>query len=131
MVCQRSRDRKGPKNFKNLPAKKRPITTPLTKESLEAITGSPTTTKPAAVSVRSDDGSTESNGDVSEASYGLNIAAFYLTSSLDSIPRRITDDAAVAHRAIQIRNEEECMRVAKALLYENYLRALQAGEVNK
>jgi HSF-type DNA-binding len=45
-------------------------------------------------------------------------------------PPRITTDAALAQRAIAERNEQERLRVAKAMLYHAYLQAIQGGSVS-
>ena len=44
-------------------------------------------------------------------------------------PQGITVDAALAKRAIEQRNHEERMRVAKAMLYHAYLNAVQGNGV--
>jgi hypothetical protein len=144
MVCQRSRDRRGGGNG-SLPAKKRQIVhTALTKESLDTFNAS---TSGAATQQRLQQQQTSMalstsqqllqqsmhqvlatvsvSGDSQSSSHSSN-STLVVTSSLGGgIAPGITTDATLTQRALRQRNEEERLRVAKAMLYHAYLEAIQ------
>jgi hypothetical protein len=123
MICQRSRDRR-------LPAKKRQIAA-LTKESLDTFNGANNlqqqqqhTSRTSLTTPQSIQVATVSISGDSQSSVSMNSAASSSTTSI-SITPQITTDATLTQRALQQRNEEERMRVAKAMLYHAYLEAIQ------
>jgi hypothetical protein len=130
MVCQRARDRK--KKDSNLPAKKRQVAV-LTKESLDAMDKEQASqsgflslpeldTSPrkcTTVSVSDDSKSTRSNTTSSSAKASLPQP---LVPPLRPVTE-ITSNVDLVQRAIAKRNEEERIRVAKALLYHAFLQA--------
>lgn len=140
MVCKRARDRTEPKSSP-LPAKKRRVSL-LTKESLDAMnkeaselvtTANATTPQSPIkriVAVCVSDGSHLSVQSESSAS------AFRGKATSSALPNplllrsnRFTSDAALFQSAIKKRNEEERIRVAKVLLYNAYLDAMN-GDSN-
>jgi hypothetical protein len=128
MVCQRSGDRKNSKT--NLPAKKRMVMA-LTKESLDAMSqgnnhqsAGPTF---ASVSI-SDDSRTSMSQPSTIGSIQLsNSTSTVASTSSQQFPSLhcITNDNKLAQRALELRNEEERLRVAKVMLYHSYIEALQ------
>lgn len=133
MVCQRSRDRK-PR--KNLPAKKRKVAQ-LTKESLDAmnhmdvVKQQQNTTGPPKTTTATTQGRTVHAALVSEDSQSLRSSLSEPEGAAKQQPPQvgITVDPTLAKRAIQQRNHEERMRVAKAMLYHAYLSAVQGNGV--
>lgn len=135
MVCQRgapsSSARKGATKGQEaasghrLPAKKRRVQPQqlLTKESLDAHQQ----TKGAAA------GAEHHVATVSEDSMSNDSSSSSSSDHLRTMfPRGgggvITSDRALAQRALKIRNEEERMRVARAMLYDAYQKAIR-GEL--
>lgn len=125
MVCERTRGSTGTKK-RNVPAKKRRIDF-LTKESLDAMNKESPTSQPplkphTAVSVSDDGNSLKSN-----VSAPFSPAQpLTVDKQLPLIPhatQSITDNNDLVQRAITQRNEEERMRVAKAMLYNAFLAA--------
>jgi hypothetical protein len=127
MVCQRSRDRKGGECDKNrsqsnLPPKKRSPEinesinkiTPLTKQALDSMMSpEPSLMKrPNTVSV-------DDNRSVASACN----SASTVSSNLSLPPPRISSDSLLVIAALQRRDENERIKVAKAMLYESYLKA--------
>jgi len=131
MVCKRSRDRKPDKKNSHLPLKKRrqesnsPIA-PLTKESLEAISPSePKNSQLSAyISVSDDSRSTTSNSN-STASTNISPVSAPPVPATIPLQRGITTDASIVAAALKQREEIERLRIAKAMLYESYLKALR------
>lgn len=143
MVCQRSRATPKADRQSCLPAKKRRVA-PLTKESLEAMNQQQTTgfdispdvraTEAQAVSVSEDSHSLRSS--FSGASPPASDAGTTPMGSLEKalLPATllgggVTNDAKLVQRAILKRNEEERMRVAKVMLYNSFLQAMNGEEV--
>jgi hypothetical protein len=131
MMCKRSRDQKisssNSSSSSHLPLKKRVHSddslskkvAPLTKESLAAMSPPELQTASAlalaTVSVTDDNRSATSNSSSSSSS----------SSSMTLQPCISKDNAFVAE-VLKEREETERVRVAKAMLYQAYLQALQA-----
>lgn len=143
MVCQRSRGTPKADRRSDLPAKKRRVSS-LTKESLEAMNQLQTTefnmtpgllpVSTHAVSVSEDSSSLRSS--FSGASPPASDAGSTPVASIDkSMPPTVllgggvTNDVKLVQRAISKRNEEERMRVAKVMLYNSFLQAMNGEEV--
>jgi hypothetical protein len=143
MVCQRSRAAPKTDRRSSLPAKKRRVS-PLTKESLEAMNQQRTSefnmtpgvlpVEAQAVSVSEDSHSLRSS--FSGASPPASDAGSTPIATLEKsiLPAMllgggVTNDAKLVQRAISKRNEEERMRVAKVMLYNSFLQAMNGEEV--
>lgn len=138
MVCQRTSANSDKKkrsggatqtlpHKSRLPAKKRHVL--LTKESLEAMTveqekkkalttttmhePNRTTFQPATVSEDSLSNASDRPSNTDS------------TTTVNLLGRTITNDTALAKKALAICNEEERMRVARVMLYDSYQRALR------
>lgn len=130
MVCQRSRDRKGDQNKKansSLPLKKRSAEhfAPLTKASLDSMLSGQTTTtlydNARTVSI-DDNRSIISSSNTSSAA-----AATGSQPSSAIVGRGVCTDEKVVKQALCRRDEEERLKVAKAMLYQSFLSALQGN----
>ena len=126
MVCQRTsagaekKKRNTPEqiNKSRLPAKKRHVV--LTKESLEAMMEEQNKSQaPTQASVST----IHEPATISEDS--LSNASDHLNNKASLLGRGITNDTALAQKALAIRNEEERTRVARTMLYDAYQRALR------
>lgn len=114
-------------NKSRLPAKKRHVL--LTKASLEAMTeeqekkeATSTTTihEPTRTACQPATVSEDSLSNASDRPSNNNS-----TATVSFLGRTITNDTALAQKALAICNEEERMRVARVMLYDSYQRALR------
>jgi len=136
MVCQRTSasskqaERKNKKNnnttattTSRLPAKKRRVL--LTKESLEAMTGAQQQTKEADNTPAKQAVATVSEDSLSNASADGSSDHNNKSWTVQLPQGVITNAAALTQKALAVRNEEERMRVARAMLYDAYRRAMR------
>jgi hypothetical protein len=135
MICQRSRDRKSNSSdspsSSHLPLKKRKHSddflsknvAPLTKESLEAMappqSQTPSARALATISVTDDTSSATSNSSSSNGSSSSSLSSMSPQSSISK------DDTFVVE-ALKVREEAERAKVAKAMLYQAFMQAMQA-----
>jgi hypothetical protein len=143
MVCQRSRSTPKADRRSGLPAKKRRVA-PLTKESLEAMNQQQTTefdmtacvhpVEAKAVSVSEVDShslrSSFSGASPPASDAGSTPVALLEKLVLPTMLQGggVTNDVKLVQRAISKRNEEERMRVAKVMLYNSFLQAMNGEE---
>jgi len=103
-----------------LPAKKRRVL--LTKESLDAMTEEQQKIQTKTIQPPPQDPATVSEDSLSNASDNQAAPA---AARAPPLGRLITNDVALTQKALTIRNEEERMRVARAMLYDAYQKALR------
>lgn len=121
MVCQRSRDRKSA--AKNTISKKQKLSSrhlaPLTQDSLKAIDNESAHTPSRTVATVSvtDDSRSETSSAESNLSF----------TSHSRIPKGVTNNKEFVQASIHQRDQMERIRVAKAMLYQSFLKAWQEG----
>merc|ERR1719446_867281 len=128
MVCQRSRERKGEKKALpcKSPLKKRvsnaaeSTVAPLTLEILDSM-ASATNLKPSSPASVTDD----SRSDTSSSNSPEEMSLSPPQVSVSVIPKGITSDKAFLAQTLKKRDEMERLRVAKVMLYDAYLKAVQ------
>lgn len=120
MVCQRSRDRK-PSAKKSPTLKEIKVASVQTGDSLEdslkAINTAEDQSPAAAATVVSVD---DSRSDTSVAE-----SSTFSTPCIAKIPKGITNDKGMVESSLHQRDVMEHLRVARAMLYESYMKALK------
>ena len=138
MVCQRSRDRKGEahkKSHKSLPLKKRMSEeyAPLTKESLDSMLPNQSHLGEARTVSVDDNRSVASTANSastgalngSQATAATPQASATVASS--TTQSRFCTNSDIVKKALRRRDEEERLKVAKAMLYQSFLKAVNGS----
>ena len=116
-------------NKSRLPAKKRHVL--LTKESLEAMTEQQEHKKASTTTIHEPIRTACQPATVSEDSLSNTSdrpRSNNTTATAGITGRIITNDTALAQKALALCNEEERMRVARVMLYDSYQRALRGEQ---
>lgn len=139
MVCQRTspnaekkkkqQQQQQQSSSSRLPAKKRHVL--LTKESLDAMTEEQAKQASQNIPITSTAEAPTRGADMQPATVSEDSLSNASSDHQQQNPRAvrlgrvITNDAALTQKALAVRNEEERMRVARAMLYDAYQQALR------